>query len=96
MNAAPSSEIHEQTQAVIDMLEFRIQAIKDEFVDSGSADPKTFESIAELSMQTQEVVQALNQNQGFIELLAPKPHAGRQQSLSGPSRSASARRTSLG
>ncbi|MFS2095669.1 RHS repeat domain-containing protein [Pseudomonas sp. Pseusp11] len=91
VNASSLSETYEVTPAVIDMLEFRMQAIKNEFADSGSSDPQTFETIAELSMQTQEVVQVLNRNQDFIELVAPKPYAGRRQSLNGTSRSAPAR-----
>lgn len=96
LNAASLSETYEVTPAVIDMLEFRTQAIKNEFADSGSTDPQTFETIAEISMQTQEVVQVLNRNQDFIELVAPKPYAGRRQSLNGTSRSAPARQVSVG
>jgi hypothetical protein len=73
------------------MLEFRMQAINTEFAGSGSRDPQAFERIAELSMQTQTVVQALNRSQDFIELVAPRPYAGRRHSLNGTSKSASAR-----
>jgi insecticidal toxin complex protein TccC len=96
LNATSLSEAYEETPSVIDMLEFRMQAIKIEFASSGSADPETFEKIAELSMQTQTVVQTLNRHQDFIELVTPKPYAGRRQSLNGASKSAPARRMSLG
>ncbi|WP_415773887.1 RHS repeat domain-containing protein [Pseudomonas sp. LB3P38] len=96
LNATSLSEAYDETPAVIDMLEFRMQAIKTEFAVSGSADSETFERIAELSTQTQQVVQTLNRNQDFIELVAPKPYAGRRQSLNGTSRSAPVRRMSLG
>jgi insecticidal toxin complex protein TccC len=81
LNAASLSKAYEETPAVIDMLEFRMQAIKTEFAGSDSRDPEVFERIAELSMQTQTVVQALNRSQDFIEFVAPKPYAGRRQSL---------------
>lgn len=96
LNAASLSEVYDDTPAVIDMLEFRIQAIKTEFAGSGSSDPKAFEDIAELSAQTGEVVQQLNRNQDLIGLVAPKPYAGRRQSLSGRSRSAPVRQVSQG
>ncbi|MGL6242920.1 RHS repeat-associated core domain-containing protein, partial [Pseudomonas sp.] len=96
LNAASLSEVYDDTPAVIDMLEFRMQAIKTEFAGSGSSDPKAFEDIAELSVQTGEVVQQLNRNQNLIGLVAPKPYAGRRQSLSGKSRSAPVRQQSLG
>ncbi|MHC8409673.1 RHS repeat domain-containing protein [Pseudomonas sp. Hz4] len=96
LNATSLSEAYDETPAVIDMLEFRMQAIKTEFAVSGSADPETFERIAELSTQTQAVVQTLNRNQDFIELVAPKPYAGRRQSLNGTSRSAPVRQMSKG
>ncbi|MGV8888216.1 MAG: RHS repeat domain-containing protein [Pseudomonas sp.] len=96
LNATSLSEAYDETPAVIDMLEFRMQAIKTEFAVSGSADSETFERIAELSTQTQQVVQTLNRNQNFIELVAPKPYAGRRQSLNGMSRSAPARKMSRG
>jgi len=96
LSAASLSEAYDETPAVIDMLEFRMQAIKTEFAVSGSADPETFERIAELSTQTQAVVQTLDRNQDFIELVAPKPYAGRRQSLNGTSRSAPARQMSKG
>jgi len=81
LSAASLSEAYDDTPAVIDMLEFRMQAIKTEFAVSGGADPETFERITELSTQTQQVVQRLNRHQDFIELVAPKPYAGRRQSL---------------
>ena len=96
LSATSLSEAYDETPAVIDMLEFRMQAIKTEFAVSGSADPETFERIAELSTQTQAVVQTLERNQDFIELVAPKPYAGRRQSLNGTSRSAPARQMSKG
>ena len=96
LKAESLSTAYDETPAVIDMLEFRMQAIKTEFAVSGSADPETFERIAELSTQTQAVVQTLSRNQGFIELVAPKPYAGRRQSLNGTSRSAPARQMSKG
>ncbi|MHC8325011.1 RHS repeat domain-containing protein [Pseudomonas sp. LB1P83] len=96
LNAASLSEVYDDTPAVIDMLEFRMQAIKTEFAGSGSSDPKAFEDIAELSAQTGEVVQQLNRNQDLIGLVAPKPYAGRRQSLSGRSRSALVRQVSQG
>ncbi|MHC8331412.1 hypothetical protein [Pseudomonas sp. LB3P25] len=96
LSATSLSEAYDETPAVIDMMEFRMQAIKTEFAVSGSADPETFERIAELSMQTQAVVQTLNRNQDFIELVAPKPYAGRRQSLNGTSRSAPVRQMSKG
>jgi len=96
LKSEPLSEVYDDTSAVIDMLEFRMQAIKAEFADSGRTDPQTFESIAELSMETQKVVQTLNRNQNFIELIAPKPYAGGRRSLNGMSRSVPVRRMSFG
>ena len=96
LNATSISEVYDETPAVIDMLEFRMQAINIEFAGSGSADPETFEKIAELSTQTRAVVQTLSRHQDFIELVAPKPYAGRRQSFDGISRPALARRISHG
>ncbi|TBN32485.1 RHS repeat-associated core domain-containing protein, partial [Pseudomonas sp. BGI-2] len=96
LNAASLSEVHGDIPAVIDLLEFRMQAINNEFASSGSSDPNAFERIAELSSQTGEVVQNLNRNQDLIGLVAPKPYAGRRQSLSGKSRSAPVRQLSQG
>jgi len=91
LNAVSLSKAYEETPTVIDMLEFRMQAINTEFAGSGSRDPETFERIAELSMQTQTVVQALNRSQDFIALVAPRPYAGRRHSLNGTAKSSSAR-----
>lgn len=88
LNATSLSGAYDEIPAVIDMLEFRMQAIKIEFASSGSADPETFEKVAEVSTQTQAVVQTLNRQQDFIELVAPKPYAGRRQSLNETSKSA--------
>ncbi|VVP35388.1 RHS repeat domain-containing protein [Pseudomonas fluorescens] len=96
LDAASLSEVSDDTPVVIDMLEFRMQAVKDEFAVSGDSDPKTFERIAELSTQTGEVVQKLYRNLDVIELVAPKPYAGRRQSLGGKSGPAPVRRMSLG
>jgi insecticidal toxin complex protein TccC len=96
LNATSLSEAYDETPVVVDILEFRMQAIKNEFAVSGSADSETFERIAELSAQTQQVVQTLNRNQDFIELVAPKPYAGRRQSLNRTSRSAPVRQMSHG
>ncbi|EJM19274.1 RHS repeat-associated core domain protein containing protein [Pseudomonas sp. GM18] len=96
LNAASLSEIYDDTPVVIDLLETRMQAIRTEFAGSGSTDPKAFENVAQLSMETQEVVQALNRNQDLIVLVAPKSYAGRRQSLNGTSRSAPARQGSFG
>jgi insecticidal toxin complex protein TccC len=92
LNAASLSEVFDDTPAVIDMLEFRMQAIKTEFAESGSSNPETFERISDLSTQTGAMVQQLNRNQDLMGLLAPKPYAGRRQSLNGRSGSAPARR----
>lgn len=96
LNANALSEAYEQTPMVIDLLEFRMQAINAEFAESSGSDPALFERIAELSSQTPQVVQALGRNQDFIELIAPKPFAGRQQSLGGRSRQTLARQQSFG
>ena len=96
LNATSLSEAYDQTPVVVDILEFRMQAIKIEFANSGSVDPEVFEEVAELSTQTQAVVQALNRQQDFIELVAPKPYAGRRQSVNGTSKSAPVRRMSHG
>lgn len=81
LDAATLSEAHEQTPVVIDMLEFRMQAIKDELAVSNDATAEVFEKVSELSAQTPVVVHALNRNQDFIELVAPTPYAGKRQSL---------------
>ncbi|WP_223516665.1 RHS repeat domain-containing protein [Pseudomonas sp. GL-B-19] len=78
LDAASLSEVYDDTQAVIDMLEFRMQALKDEFAVSSDSPPKTFETIAELSTRTEEVVQTLKRNLDLIGLVAPKPYAGRR------------------
>ena len=96
LDAASLSEVSEDTPVVIDMLAFRMQALKDEFAGSGNSDPKAFERIAELSTQTGAVVQKLNRNLDLIGLVAPQPYAGRRQSLSGRSGPAPVRRMSLG
>ncbi|MHC8342218.1 RHS repeat domain-containing protein [Pseudomonas sp. RT6P73] len=96
LNAESLSMVHEAVPEVIDMVEFRMQAINNEFAGSGSSDPSVFERIAELSSQTGEVVQQLNRNQDLIGLVAPKPYAGRRQSLSGRSRLAPLRQVSQG
>ncbi len=88
LNATSLSEAYDETPVMIDVLEFRMQTIKIEFASSGSADPETFEKVAEVSTQTQAVVQTLNRQQDFIELVAPKPYAGRRQSLNETSKSA--------
>ncbi|MNR12364.1 hypothetical protein D3C85_1287150 [compost metagenome] len=96
LDAASLSEVSEDTPVVIDMLAFRMQALKDEFAGSGNSDPKAFERIAELSTQTGAVVQKLNRNLDLIGLVAPQPYAGRRLSLSGRSGPAPVRRMSLG
>ncbi|AXJ03364.1 toxin [Pseudomonas fluorescens] len=81
LNAAALSEAYEQTPVVIEMLEFRTQAIKDEVAVSSDVTGGVFEKVAELSAQTPVVVQALNRNQDFIELVAPTPYAGNRHSF---------------
>ncbi|ABA72691.1 MULTISPECIES: RHS repeat domain-containing protein [Pseudomonas] len=81
LDAETLSEAHEHTLAVIDMLEFRTQAIKDEVAVSDDATAEVFEKVSELSAQTPVVVQALNRNQDFIALVAPTPYAGKRHSL---------------
>lgn len=81
LNAAALSEAYEQTPALIGMLEFRTQAIRDELAVSSEATPELFEKVSQLSAQTPVVIQALNRNQDFIGLVSPTPYAGNRQSL---------------
>lgn len=98
LNAEALSEAYEQTPAVIDMLEFRTQAIKDELAVSSDVTGEVFEKVAQLSAQTPVVVQALNRNQDLIELVAPTPYAGNRHSLRRGARAKSSpsRRQSFG
>ncbi len=98
LNAAALSEAYEQTPAVIEMLEFRTQAIKDELAVSSDVTGEVFEKVAQLSAQTPVVVQALNRNQDLIELVAPTPYAGNRHSLRRGARAKSSpsRRQSFG
>jgi insecticidal toxin complex protein TccC len=81
LNAEALSEAYEQTPAVIDMLEFRTQAIKDELAVSSNVTEEIFEKVSELSAQTPVVVQALNRSQDFIALVGPTPYAGNRHSV---------------
>lgn len=86
LNAYALSETYEHLSANVDMVTFRTQAILNEFATAGSSDPELFETVAELRTETSAVVETLNRTQDFIGLVAPKPYAGRQQSLGGHSR----------
>ena len=83
LKAQVLSEIHEDISMDIDLLEYRMDAIRTEFGESGSTDDEVFGQVADLSQQTQAMVQTLRRNQTMIELLAPNPYAGRRQSVSG-------------
>ncbi len=96
LNAEALSEAYEHIPVNIDMATFRTLAIVNELATSGSSDPKLFEKVAGLSMQTSSTVQALERTQDFIGLIAPTPYAGRQQSLGGSSRPRLTRQHSLG
>lgn len=75
------SELYGDTSATIDMLQFRMGAITTEFAAAGMSDEQMFERISGLSTETGEVIQTLERNQSVIELVAPRPYAGRRQSL---------------
>jgi RHS repeat-associated protein len=82
LKAQVLSEIHDDTSTVIDLLEYRMDAIRTEFGESGSADEEVFGQVADLSVQTQTMVETLRRGQVMIALLAPSPYAGRRQSVS--------------
>jgi RHS repeat-associated protein len=96
LNAEALSNTYEHLSVGIDMVEFRTQAIVTELATTGSADPKLFEAVSDLSMQTSSTVQTLVRTQEFIGLVAPAPYAGRQQSLGEHSRSRLTRQHSFG
>ncbi|MCF4994061.1 toxin [Pseudomonas syringae] len=96
LNATALSEAFEQTPVVIDMLEFRMQAIALEFAGSGAMDPQVFEDIAQLSLQTPSVIEKLKRNQDTVALVAPTPYAGRHQSLRARTRATAPRQVSMG
>ncbi|WP_166216123.1 RHS repeat domain-containing protein [Pseudomonas atagonensis] len=97
LKAQVLSDIHDDISTVIDLLEYRMDAIRTEFGESGSADEEVFGQVADLSVQTQQMVETLRKRQGMIELLAPSPYAGRRQSVSDRSGGKSlVRRASVG
>lgn len=84
-DASAISEIHSDISSVIDLLEYRMDAIRTEFSEAGSNDDKAFLQVADLSQQTHAMVDTLRRRQTMIEVLAPSPYAGRRQSLNGRS-----------
>ncbi len=81
LNADALSQVYDDAADTSAMLEYRTQAIAVEFAGIGSNDPELFENVAALSSQTQGTVQKLSRTQDFIGLVAPKPYAGRANSL---------------
>lgn len=86
LNAEALSQTWEDIPADIDMATFRTQAIVTELATAGNPDAQLFEAVSDLSIQTSSTVQALERTQDFIGLVAPKPYAGRQQSMGGYAR----------
>lgn len=82
LKAQVLSELHGDISTVINLLEYRMDAIRTEFSEAGSTDDAVFTQVADLSQQTQTTVETLRRGQTMIELLAPNPYAGRRQLLS--------------
>ncbi|MED7668440.1 RHS repeat-associated core domain-containing protein [Pseudomonas moraviensis subsp. stanleyae] len=86
LDAEALSQTWEDIPVDIDMATFRTQAIVTELATAGSSDAKLFEAVSELSVKTASTVQTLERTQDFIGLVAPRPYAGRQQSMGGYAR----------